>query len=278
MNHSVKRPPAMREDGGMARSKSRDADVAVVGAGLAGLVAARDLEAGGASVVLLEARDRVGGRTLNHDIGDGKVVEVGGQWVGPTQHRMLALAREMGVETYPTYDIGENVIEWRGDLVRYTGAIPRINAGTLADVGQAQFRLDRLARRVPLEAPWEAPKAAELDGQTFETWLKRNVASRGARTLFEIACEAVWAQEPSDLSMLHVLFYTHSAGGFDALIGTTGGAQEQRFAGGSQLVSLRLAEALAGEIVLSAPVRAIAHGADAVTVTADGTTVKAKRA
>src|SRR3954463_6690355 len=192
-------------------SADREADVVVVGAGLAGLVAARAVKAAGASVVVVEARDRVGGRTLNHDIGDGKVVEVGGQWVGPTQHRMLALAREVGVETFPTYDEGENVIEWRGKLVRYTGSIPRINAAVLADVAQAQFRLDRLARSVPLEAPWEAPKAAELDGQTFATWLRRNVATPGARTIFEIACEAVWAQEPADLSMLHVLFYTHSA-------------------------------------------------------------------
>src|SRR3954462_15286627 len=93
-------------------SADREADVVVVGAGLAGLVAARDVRAAGASAVVLEARDRVGGRTLNHDIGGGKVVEVGGQWVGPTQHRMLALARDMQVETFPTYDQGQNVIQW----------------------------------------------------------------------------------------------------------------------------------------------------------------------
>jgi monoamine oxidase len=260
------------------RTETREADVVVIGAGLAGLVAARDIKAAGASVVVLEARDRVGGRTLNHDIGNGKVVEVGGQWVGPTQHRMLALAREVGVETFPTYDEGENVIEWRGKLVRYTGAIPRINAAVLADVAQAQFRLDRLARSVPLEAPWDAPKAAELDGQTYATWLRRNLATPGARTIFEIGCEAVWAQEPADLSLLHVLFYTHSAGGFDALIGTAGGAQERRFAGGSQLVSLKLAEPLTEEIELSAPVRAIAHDADGVTVTTDGVTARGRRA
>src|SRR3954471_9836575 len=186
MNHSVKRPPAMREDGGMARSKSRDADVAVVGAGLAGLVAARDLEAGGGRGVLLEARDRVGGRTLNHDIGDGQVVEVGGQWVGPSQHRMLALARELGVGTYKTYNDGDNVIEWHGGLRRYRGPIPRINPAVLADVGQAQLRLDRLARTIPLEAPWLAPRAREHDSVTLETWLRRNTFTRGARTLFEI--------------------------------------------------------------------------------------------
>src|ERR687885_1727204 len=82
----------------------REAEVVVVGAGLAGLSAARELRAAGRDVVVLEARDRVGGRTLNHPIGDGKVVELGGQWVGPTQDRVLALAKDLGVATFPTYN------------------------------------------------------------------------------------------------------------------------------------------------------------------------------
>jgi monoamine oxidase len=258
--------------------KTREADVAVVGAGLAGLTAARRLTEAGLEPVVVEARDRVGGRTLNHEIGDGKVVEVGGQWVGPTQRRMLALSQELGVETFPTHDEGENLIEWRGERKRYRGAIPRINPAILADVAQAEVRLDRMARRVPLEAPWEAARAARWDAQTFATWLHRNVATAGARTLFEIGVEAVWAQEPADLSLLHVLFYTHSGGGFDALIGTSGGAQQDRFVGGSQLVALRLAEALGDErVALEAPVRRIAHGADGVTVAADGLEVRARR-
>jgi monoamine oxidase len=259
------------------RAEKREADVAIVGAGLAGLAAARRLAAAGLDPLVVEARDRVGGRTLNHEIGDGKVVEVGGQWVGPTQRRMLALAQELGVDTFPTHDTGDNVIEWRGEKRRYSGAIPRINPAILADVAQAQARLDRMARRVPLEAPWEAERAARWDAQTFATWLARNVATAGARTLFEIGVEAVWAQEPADLSLLHVLFYTHSGGGFDALIGTSGGAQQDRFVGGSQLVALRVAEALGDErIALQAPVRRIAHGADGVTVAADGLEVRGR--
>jgi monoamine oxidase len=262
----------------VARRDTREVDVAVVGAGLAGLTAARRLIEAGLEAVVLEARDRVGGRTLNHEIGDGKVVEVGGQWVGPTQRRMLALSREVGVDTYPTYDEGENVLEWRGDVKRYRGAIPRINPAILADVAQAQVRLDRMARRVPLEAPWEADHAARWDAQTYATWLARNLATAGARTLFEIGAEAVWAQEPADLSLLHVLFYTHSGGGLDSLIGTSGGAQQDRFVGGSQLVALRVAEALGGErIALAAPVRRIAHGSDGVTIAADGVAVRARR-
>lgn len=248
----------------------RECDVVVIGAGLAGLSAARALKAAGLAPLVLEARDRVGGRTLNEDIGAGKVVEVGGQWAGPTQHRILALAKSVGVETFPTHDDGENVIEWGDRLVRYRGAIPRINPALLVDVAQAQLRLDRLARTVPLEAPWKAPNAERLDSQTFATWLRANVVSRGARTLFEIGTEAVWAQEPRDLSLLHVLFYTHSGGGFDALIGTSGGAQQDRFVGGSQLIALRVADALGDAVVPGAPVRRIEHSGAGVVVSADG--------
>ena len=255
-----------------------EADVVVVGAGLAGLTAARGLVAQGASVVVLEARDRVGGRLLNRDIGGGHVVEVGGQWVGPTQTRALALSDELGLTTFPTYDAGENVIEWRGALKRYRGPIPRIGAHVLADTLRAQRRLEKLARTVPVEAPWLAPGARALDSQTFDTWLRANTATVGARTLMELATQAVWAQEPRDVSLLHVLFYVRSAGGFDDLIGTEGGAQERRWVGGSQRLALELAAALGDRVRLSSPVRTIRHGDDGVRVTTrDGTTARGRR-
>src|SRR5215210_4776189 len=118
-----------------------DVDVAVVGAGLAGLVAARDVDRGGASVAVLEARDRVGGRMLNEPLGDGKVIEVGGQWVGPTQDRVLALAAELKIGTYPTHTDGSNVLELNGKLSRYSGTIPRLGPAVLADIALARRRV-----------------------------------------------------------------------------------------------------------------------------------------
>ena len=262
----------------MSEPATHEADVVVVGAGLAGLVAARELTAAGASVVVVEARDRVGGRVLNHDLGGGKVVEVGGQWIGPTQDRLAALAQQVGVETFPTHVEGENVIEYRGRLRRYRGAIPRINPVVLVDVERAQRRLNRLARRVPLDAPWEAPDAERLDGQTAASWLRRNLATSAGRMLLELGIEAVWAAQPEDLSLLHVLFYIHSAGSLDMLFETEGGAQQERFVGGSQRVALRMAEELGARVVLGAPVRRIEHGAEGVTVHADGVVARGKRA
>jgi monoamine oxidase len=250
-----------------------DTDVVIVGAGLAGLSAARTLRAAGREVVVLEARDRVGGRTLNHEIAPGKVVEVGGQWVGPTQTRLLELARELGVGTYPTHAQGEHLIVAGDRRVRYTGLIPRLSPHVLADYGQAQLRLDAMARRVPVAAPWRARRAAQWDGMNFWSWIRRATHTKLAGELFRLACEAVWACEPEDVSLLHVLFYIHSAGNFDTLIGTDGGAQQDRFAGGSQRLSLVMAEQLGEAVRLGTPVRAIAQ--DEAGVTVDGVRARA---
>jgi monoamine oxidase len=263
----------------VAAPGTREVDLAVVGAGLAGLAAAREAVSAGSSVLVIEARDRVGGRVLNEDIGDGNVVEVGGQWIGPTQDRLAALARELAVDTFPTYGDGDNVIEYAGRLRRYSGTIPRINPLVLVDVERAQRRLNRLARTVPLEAPWEAPGATRLDGQTAATWMRRNLATKPGRMLLELGIEAVWAAQPEDISLLHVLFYIHSAGSLELLFDTEGGAQQDRFVGGSQLVPLRMAEALgADRLSLGTPVRAIRQGNEGVTVEGDGVTVRARRA
>jgi monoamine oxidase len=240
------------------------ADVLIVGAGLAGLTAASELTSAGRSVLVLEARDRVGGRVVSEDIGDGKIVEMGGQWAGPTQDRLYALATELAVPTFPTYDTGKKVLHFNGRRGTYTGAIPRINPLVLADVGQAQARLEAMARKVPLDAPWTAGNAGKMDGQTFGTWIRRNTASKSARMLLTLGAEAVFAAEPGDLSMLHVLFYSHSAGSFQRLIDTGGGAQQDRFVGGSALVADRLAARLGDIVRLSAPVSRIEVGGDRV--------------
>jgi monoamine oxidase len=255
-----------------------ETDVAVVGAGLAGLTAARELTAAGATVTVLEARDRVGGRTLNHPLGDGQVVEVGGQWIGPTQDRLAALAGELGIDTYPSYITGEHIFELGGETQRYTGDYPKVGPHVMADLLQAQAKLERMARRIPVEAPWEAPGAERLDSQTFWSWMRRNVYTKAGRTLVEILIQGVWAAEPRDLSLLHVLFYTASGRSLAILTSTEGGAQQDRFVGGSQIVSIRMAEQLGDALHLSSPVRRIEYGDGQVTLHADGVSARAKRA
>ena len=244
-----------------------DCDVVIVGAGLAGLTATRELTGAGLDVQVLEARDRVGGRTLNHSVGERPedVVELGGQWVGPTQLEVMALAKELGLDTYPTHSEGKNLFEAKlGKVKRYSGTIPMLGPMVMADYGQADLRLKRLIKKVSPESPWEAPNADELDGQSFETWIRRATRTRTARDAIAMACHAVFAVEPSELSLLHVLFYAASAGGWDDLLDTEGGAQQDRIVGGSQLISLRMAEELGDRITLSTPVRSIRTDDDGV--------------
>ena len=249
----------------------------MVGAGLAGLSAARELVAARRNVLVIEARDRVGGRTVNASIGAGRVVEMGGQWVGPTQDRLLALAGELGIETFPTYHEGRNLLELRGKLRRYRGTIPRLAPHVLLDIDRARRRLRRAARRVPADAPWTAPKAGELDSQTLASWLRKAARTKKARSLLEIATGTVMGTGTAELSALWMLSYVSSAGGFDALLDVEGGAQQDRFVGGSQLISQRLAAELGDDVVLSAPVRRIAQDGGGVGVEADGVRSRAQR-
>ncbi len=267
--------PAAAAARGGGRRHRRSADVVVVGAGLAGLTAARALRKKGHSVVVLEARDRVGGRTWTKQV-KGVPVDVGGQWIGPQQKRIAALAAQVGVKTFPTYNTGLNVYDRLGTLKTYTGAIPPAETPAIADIAVALGALNEMAGEVPLAAPWKAPRAREWDGQTLETWKLANMTTEEGRVLLDLGVEAVFAGEPRDVSLLHVLFYIHSAGSFDNLINTAGGAQESRFVGGSQLVSRRVAKALGSRVVLSSPVRRIDQRRRHVVVESDRVQVTAR--
>jgi monoamine oxidase len=259
-------------------AEGRETDVVVVGAGLAGLVAARRLLAARRDVLVLEARDRVGGRTFNAPIGAGKVVEMGGQWVGPGQERLLALAGELGIETFPSFYEGRNLLELRGRIRRYKGTIPRLPPHVLFDVNRALRKLNRAARKVSAEVPWQAPRAAELDSQTLESWIRKVTRTRKARELLEIAARTVMGTGTAQLSLLWMLSYVSAAGSFEALIDTEGGAQQDRFVGGSARISTRLAEAIGDAVVLAAPVRRIDQDGSGIEVVADGLRTRAQRA
>jgi monoamine oxidase len=266
-----------------------DVDVAVVGGGFAGIAAARALAALGASAVVLEARDRVGGRvhTTHVDLPPSSGADapratkratwadLGGQWLGPTQDRALALVRELGLETFPTWTSGDNLLLVGGERTRWRGTIPRLPIASLLNVGWAQWRLERMSKKVPLDAPWDAPKARAWDSVTLASFLDANVKTRTARALLDAALESVFAADAKDISLLHALFYIRSGKDLDVLLGTADGAQATRVAGGMQ----RFAEALAQgvEVRLSCPVRRIAQDATGVTVEAGEGTLRAKR-
>jgi len=257
-----------------------DADVVVVGAGLAGLAAARRLVARGHEVTVVEARDRVGGRTEGLVLPDGTPLELGGQWLGEGHGRMYELVGELGLSTFRTWnDEGQLLIDLlgkRSTMKPHKGAAPHLSPFAIADLAQGLARFARLAKRIDLERPWLTPNAEVLDGQTWESWIRRNLRTKAGRAYFRVACEAVWAAQASDVSLLHALFYTHSNADMETLISVDRGAQQDRVTGGSVLVSEGMAAALGDRVVLGRPVRRIEHDGHGVRViTRDGSQYRA---
>ncbi|MFL6131801.1 MAG: flavin monoamine oxidase family protein [Nocardioidaceae bacterium] len=244
--------------------------VIVVGAGLSGLAAARALTRMGVEVVIIEARDRVGGRTDGLLLDDGTPLELGGQWLGEGHTRMAELVAELGLATFRTYnDDGELLLELGGKRSRMAsrkGAMPRLSPFVLADLAQGLARFERLAKRVDLERPWQTRGADRLDSETWQTWIRRNLYTPTGRAYFQIVCEAVWAAQPADLSLLHALFYTHSNADIETLIAVDRGAQQDRVVGGSVRVSAAMAAGLGERVRLGDPVRRVVHGDSGVRV------------
>ncbi|MGW3144777.1 MULTISPECIES: flavin monoamine oxidase family protein [Streptomyces] len=254
-----------------------EADVVVVGAGLAGLTAARELASAGWTVRLLEARDRVGGRLKGLDLGDGKTADLGGEYFGDKSTLIAETGRSLGVQGFRTYDHGRRLSFVGGRRHAYTGLFPwKLAPTTLADFGQAVLRIERLSRTVPPEAPWLAPDAKALDSQTFWSWCRRNVATPTAREFLSMVTEAAYCASPSDLSLLHVLYYASASGGFRYLLEISRGIQRYRFEGGAHSIPQRLAQTLTDEVRLGAVVRRIEQRADSVIVSGPGFETRAR--
>lgn len=244
-----------------------ECEALVVGAGYAGLSAARQLNLAGVDVLVVEARERVGGRVWTQRSSCGAVVDHGGQWIGPGQRHLQDLADQFGVVTFPTFTTGEGVEIRDGERHTYSGLVPTSDRYAAAEGIEAILDLDLKATEIPLEAPWEAPGASELDEQTLGSWLTSNVSSGSARATVATAVKGVFGAEPGEMSLLFALFYLHSGGGLMNLARTTGGAQERRFEGGAQQLALRIAEELGDRVILSSPVSGIDHGSESVVAT-----------
>jgi monoamine oxidase len=247
---------------------SWNVDVVVVGAGFAGLAAARELTRQGHEVLVLEGRDRVGGRSFTGSVA-GLPADMGGTFVGPTQDAVLALAAELDIATTPTYNDGKNLIQWRGWARPYRGAIPRLSLTSLLDVGRLRWQFERIARSVPVAAPWDAPHARKLDDLSLGGWLRSIRATVAARDLMAIMARVTWGCEPDEVSMLHAARYARAAGGLDRLLDVENGAQQDHFPGGTQQIAEAAAAELGPRVVLSAPVRRIDRHGGGVTITSD---------
>lgn len=252
-------------------------EVAVVGAGYAGLSAARSLVHAGKEVMVLEARDRVGGRVYTQRLSDDFYVDLGGQWIGPGQDKIYGLCREFGIETFGTYNEGKNVIALQQKVKTYRGLIPKIDLPALLNLDFTLKKLEKMARQIDLETPWLIAEAERWDSQTLATFLDQNVHFRNARAVIDAGLETVYATSSAEISLLNALFYIRSGGSLNALLSIDNGAQQDRIKGGAQLPAEHMAKVFQDHMRFNAPVRQIQQDNEGVSIHYDGGTIRAKK-
>jgi monoamine oxidase len=253
-------------------------DAVVVGAGLSGLAAAQRLVAAGRSVLVLEARNRPGGRVQTvPTLGGGLHFDAGAEFIGPTQNHIQALADQYGVATLPTYNTGTNLY-WRdGTVTSYPAAIGIPINQSIGETALAIGKLSAICLTIEPGAPWKHPLAAYWDSITFQQWINQTALSGDARLQLSLICSSTLSVGPAEISALFMFNYVAAAGDEDnpgtmfRLLNTSGGAQERFFEGGAYRIPEAMANDLAGRIVYDAPVSSIdTRSGKAVVATGQG--------
>ncbi|MET7508055.1 flavin monoamine oxidase family protein [Streptomyces albidoflavus] len=250
-------------------------DVVIVGAGFAGLSAAERLDSMGVSVLVLEGRDRVGGRSYSGEVA-GVKVDFGATWVSPRHTAILDLAKRLGCSTTGQFHEGLNLLWMAGRRHTWTGTIPAVDSMDLEDLGRVQVALDELLAPIDIDAAWKSPNAEKLDSISFGEWLDQQQAAASTRAVMTMVSKVQWGCNPGEVSLLHVLRYIQAVGGLDHMLAVEGGSNQDRITETTQEIANRLAAKLGDRVVLDSRVRQISQDDDGVTVHTDSAVISAK--
>ncbi|XP_070573962.1 amine oxidase [flavin-containing] B-like [Ptychodera flava] len=255
-------------------------DVIIVGAGISGMSAAKLMHGLGLKVLVLEAKDRVGGRTYTMRDPSYQYADVGAEYIGPTQNRILRMTKELGIKHFKTYDEGMGIMELDGATYKVTNETPHVNSLTkLLDMNHLTNAIDRATEKLSLEDPWNSENAEYLDSITMDEWFRKTLWTTTGRELGRVAVNMLTGQEPALISALFFLWYIKSGQGiyrFNSITKVKHGAQERRMVGGTMQVREKIAQLLGKDVLFNSPVVSVEDDVEQVTVTTgDGKQYKA---
>ena len=252
-------------------------EILIIGAGYAGLVAAFSLHKNGHTVRVLEARPRVGGRALEYFKDGVPVCELGGQYLAPEQTRVHALLQELGLKTFPAWSSGSSFVSLNRQTGWYTTDlldcfVKQLGQPTLVkrEIEAVLAQLSALYQKVSATTPWLSEHAHAWDAITFQSWLDDSLQTAVAKDFFRFMVNQGFSTEPSEISLLQMLWFLKTSHGLPAW--AIGGSQASRVVGGTQLVAERIAEVLGERVLANQPVVSIMqHDARVTVVTYDQT-------
>jgi monoamine oxidase len=253
-----------------------DYDAIIIGAGLSGLQAAKTLSQQGKTVLILEAKERVGGRVWTIPTNDNEHLDVGGQWVAKSHQKMQELLREYAIGTFPTYIHGYSLISFHHTVKKYR-AIPPIPLKSLWALFKLMTRFERLARKIILPTPWETQQSRELDAITVKDWIYSKSDSPLVIAMFTAMLEALFCCDLDSTSMFQALIAVKSSGSLNFMLGNKNGAQEERIQGGAQNVCDAIMNSISATIRFHSPVTQIHQHHDYVEVCSNETRYTAKK-
>ena len=252
-------------------------DVLSIGAGFSGIAAGKKLHEAGKSFLILEARDRIGGRVYTKRWEDGFYLDLGGQWIGPTQDRMYELCQEFGIDYFETYDTGKNLLDLNQRIRSFSGLIPKMDIISLVNLDWLMKKMEKMAASIDPISPWSHPKAKEYDSISLEAFISQNCKTKACKKVIRLACETVFASEMNEISLLHALFYIRSGTDLNTLVSIKNGAQLHRIQGGMGSVAERMCKPFENSILFSHAVSSVKQSDDSVTVFTDHDSFKAKK-
>lgn len=252
-------------------------DVIIVGAGFSGIAAARKLHQANKTFLVLEARDRIGGRVYTKQFPENLYLDLGGQWIGSSQTRMYELCEEYQINLFETYNKGYNILEINGQIRKYKGLIPKMNLLSLLNLDWVLKKLDRMAKKITVSDPWNHPKAKVLDQTKLSDFISKYCLTKESHQVVKYALETVLAIELSKISLLHALFYIKSGHSLQALISIKDGAQQHRAEGGMQLLAEKMAALFKDQIRFGHAVTSIIQNEESVTVQGENFSFSCKK-